>query len=208
MTQEPAKRASCFWLSCWAFETHLPHWGDVITEIHSAFQTQMDIVSNRHLEHAWLEKNNVFKTTFVCFGREIWSLLSNKLCCSLDCEQNTNRTFKSKMMVYLHITGISTGLRRLSTFIFKNQLLDTSQRPWKCSPNKQLNYRDGLDSALIILPPAREKWQRGESQQTRGSCQLPCLSKWFHERSAECVCLCWMFTDPNERTAKKWFLLT
>lgn len=43
---------------------------------------------------------------------------------------------------------------------------------------------------------------RGKST-TRGSCQLPCLYKWFHERSAECVCLCRVFTDPNERMAKK-----
>ncbi len=46
-----------------------------------------------------------------------------------------------------------------------------------------------------------------ESQQTRGSSLLFCLSNSLHERSAECVCLCLMFTVPNESMAKK-FLLT
>lgn len=98
----------------------------------------------------------------------------------------------------------STGLKGgVESFLRIYCSLGMSQRPQKCNPNKQLNYKDGLDSALIIVLPAREKWRRGESQQTRGSCQLPCSSNRFHEKVDECVCLCWMFTDPNERKVKK-----
>lgn len=104
MTQEPAKNALCLVALLFGLQTSLTslRWCDNWNEYQ--FQAQMDIVFsslsgsvqsqqhvrefNRRREHAWLGKNNVFKTP-VCFGREIWSLLSNKLCCSLDCEQNT-----------------------------------------------------------------------------------------------------------------------
>lgn len=39
------KRAFVYRLSCLFFETPPPHWGDVITEINSTFQTRMDLWS-------------------------------------------------------------------------------------------------------------------------------------------------------------------
>lgn len=74
----------------------------------------------------------------------------------------------------------------------------------KCITNKQLNYKDILQ-CFNYFAASRGKVTVRESQQTRGSSLLPCLS--FHERSAECVCLCLMFTVPNKRVAKN-FLLT
>lgn len=119
-------------------------------------------------------------------------------------------SWKSKGMAFLGFRETfctSTGLKGgVESFLRIYCSLGMSQRPQKCNPNKQLNYKDGLDSALIIVLPAREKWQRGESQQTKGNCGLPCSSNWFHERGDECVCLCRMFTDPNEHTAKKMLL--
>lgn len=180
--------------------------GDVINEIESPFLTPMVLLSgviklNASSTHAQLEKNNIFQTTPVCFGREIWSTLCNMLR-SLGAK---SRRWKSKVMAFLGFRETfctSTGPKG-GFFSRIYSSLGMSQRPQKCNPNKQLNYKDELESALIIVPPAREKWRRGESQQTRGSCQLPCSSNWFHERGDECVCLCRMFTDPNEPTVKK-----
>lgn len=120
-----------------------------------------------------------------------------------------SRSWKAKVMAFWASETFctSTGFKGGVEWILRICCsLGMAQRPQKCNPNKQLNYKDGFDSALIIVPPAREKWRRGESQQTRGSCQLPCSSNWFHERGDECVCLYRMFTDPNEHTVKKMLL--
>lgn len=42
-----------------------------------------------------------------------------------------------------------------------------------------------------------------ESQQTSAAAGFPVCLKWFHEMSAECVCLCLMFTVPKESMAQE-----
>lgn len=101
-------------------------------EINSTFQTRMDLWSCVLKFEIWQSSvpttcQRVLQTAesmhdqrrimwsrqhlFVLEGK--WSLLSNKLCCSLDCEQNSKREAKNpKVLVLPHNTGISLHIRR------------------------------------------------------------------------------------------------
>ena len=74
----------------------------------------------------------------------------------------------------------------------------------------QIKLPVGLQGRILqcfnYFAASRGKVTVRESQQTRGSGSRPCLSNSSHERSAECVCLCLMFTVPNERVAKNSLL--
>lgn len=143
---------------------------------------------------------------FVLEGK--WSLLSNKLCRSLDCEQKHQRELKiQKSWSFPHITGTSLHIcrspKRLSTFIFKKLTAGCVSKALKMQSKQAAVLQGRTWQCFNYFAASTGKVTARGKSTTRGSCQLPCLYKWFHERSAECVCLCRVFTDPNERMAKK-----